>query len=97
MNGESNSGSVIPGRIEAAENRPLSHVEDVWSNTTKLNASPMATPPMALISVPSVIMVKFLVHSVCSITTPHFNEILSDFSDRKNTLLMGKSSHKTGC
>ena len=55
---------MIPGREEAAAKRAIISVLPVLSNTTKLRAKPMATPPMALITVPRVMMVKFLVQRV---------------------------------
>ncbi len=59
------TGSTKRGTNEIAANSPARNVDCVWSNTTKESTKFIATDPMLEMIVPSVMIVKFFVQSVC--------------------------------
>ena len=72
-------GRMTVGIMDMAENMPLKVLITVVK-TTKDNAKFMATPPIQLIIVPKVIIVKFFVHNVCfcfKIPLPFFKRSIS--------------------
>ena len=73
-------GRMTVGIMDMAENMPIKRVDLMLSKTTKDNAKFMATPPIQLIIVPKVIIVKFFVHNVCfcfKIPLPFFKRSIS--------------------
>lgn len=63
-------GIKIAGIIDKPVNIPVSIVLSVLSNTTSEKAKLIAVPPMALIKVPMVIIVKSRLHNVFFHVTP---------------------------
>ena len=59
--GAASTGMTIDGISDTATKTPESHVEDVSSKTERLIAKSSAISPTALIIVPIIIIVKFLV------------------------------------
>ena len=77
-------GRMTVGIMDMAENMPIKSVDLLLSKTTKDNAKFMATPPIQLIIVPKVIIVKF---SASKYHFPSLKEVYHDFNMKKDTVL----------